>query len=84
MNNFDDGLDLLSTDDLRRVVRFIEDRFVNGVSPLSVRLQMEQPGVMRCDPTLQAARAAVERVLGAVNEARQILRKRLDCEAEDR
>ncbi|MBI4241480.1 MAG: hypothetical protein HY613_07160 [Candidatus Rokubacteria bacterium] len=82
MINFDDRLDLLSTDDLRRVVRFIEDRFVNSVTPLSVRLQMEMPGTLRADRTLRAAQDAVKRVLGAVDEARNILQAALRSEAQ--
>ncbi|MBI4241487.1 MAG: hypothetical protein HY613_07195 [Candidatus Rokubacteria bacterium] len=82
MNSFDDRLDRLSIDELRRVVRFVEDRFVNAVTPLSVRLQMEMPGSLRADPTLQAAQDAVKRVLGGVEEARNILQAALRSEAQ--
>ena len=81
MNRCDDRLEVLATDDLRRVVNFIEDRFANSIAALSIRLQLEMPGTLRADPTLQAAEDAVRRVLGAIEEARMALKKTLDNEA---
>ena len=62
-NRLDDDLSSLSVEDLARVIRFIEDRFINAVAPLAIRLQMELPGVMAADASLQAAQKAVARVL---------------------
>ena len=78
MKKCDDRLEALAIDDLRRVVNFIEDRFANSIAALSIRLQLEMPGSLRADPTLQAAEDAVRRVLGAVEEARMALKKALD------
>jgi len=60
----------LSLEQRRAVCRWVEDRFVNAVAPLSVRLQRESPVNIGCDRTLQEAQAAVDHVMGHVNEIR--------------
>jgi hypothetical protein len=67
---FDHDLSQLSPDDRLRVCRWIEDRFVNAITPLGMRMQREPRVVIDCDPTLQAAAKAVERVMDGVDEAR--------------
>jgi len=66
----DDDLSKLSSEDLRRVCLFIEDRFVNAVAPLDMELQRQMPGVMAADVVYQRARRAVDRVLQIVGEVR--------------
>jgi hypothetical protein len=68
----DDDLSKLSPEDLRRVRRWVEDRMINAIYPLSIRLQMEMPGTMGADLTLQEARGAVDRVMEAVEEVRKL------------
>ena len=74
----DDDLSKLSAEDLARVCRFAEDRFLNAITPLDIRLQQEVPGSIRADQTLRAAQGAVKRVLAAVNEVRMALKIALD------
>ena len=45
---------------------------INAIYPLSIRLQMEMPGTMGADLTLQEARGAVDRVMEAVEEVRKL------------
>jgi hypothetical protein len=57
----------------RRVVcRLVEDRFVNAIAPLSVRLQRESPVNLACDGALQEAQRTVEHVMRCVNEVRRM------------
>ena len=72
----DDVLTNLPPEDLGRVRLWIEDRFINAVCPLAIRLNLEMPWMLSADRTLQEAQRAVERVLAAVEEIR-----RLDGEA---
>ena len=72
MLSLDDDLKNLAPEDLNRVRRWVEDRFVNAVCPLAVRLRLSIPENLRSDYTLQAAQVAVERVLAAVDEVRRI------------
>jgi hypothetical protein len=71
----DDDLSRLSAEDLARVCRWVEDRMINAITPLDVRLQLEMPGTMAADPTLQTARKAVQRVMTAVGELRALARR---------
>ncbi len=71
----DEDLTKLSAEDLGRVVRWVEDRLINAITPLDVRLQMELPGTIRADWTLQAAQAAVRKVMAAVEEVRALSRE---------
>lgn len=70
----DDDLSRLSPEDLARVRRWVEDRFVNAIQPLALRLDMEMPGTIRADPALQEARRTVDRVLARVEEIRALAR----------
>jgi len=72
MQRSDDVLAHLAPEDLGRVRRWIEDRFVNAVCPLAIRLNLEMPWMLRADRTLQEAKRAVDRVLAAVEEVRRI------------
>lgn len=75
MLSLEDDLKQLTPEDLNRVRRWVEDRFVNAVCPLAVRLRLSMPENLRSDYTLQTALVAVERVMAAVDEVR-----RMDCE----
>lgn len=68
----DDVLASLAPEDLGRVRRWIEDRFINAVCPLAIHLNREVPWMLSADRTLQEAQRAVERVLAAVEEIRRI------------
>jgi hypothetical protein len=68
----------LSLDQRRAVCRWVEDRFVNAIQPLALRLQRESPVNMGCDETLQVAQRAVEHVMEHVNEIRQAAGMRVD------
>ena len=68
----DDALTNLPPEDLGRVRRWIEDRFINAVCPLAIRLNLEMPWILSADRTLQEAQRAVERVLAAVEEIRRM------------
>jgi len=70
--NLDCDLRKLSKEDLALVRRWAEDRLISAVTPLHIRLQLEQPGVLACDLTCQEARRTVERILGIVDEVRQL------------
>lgn len=72
MLSLDDDLRNLAPEDLNRVRRWVEDRFVNAVCPLAVRLRLSMPESLRSDYTLQTALVAVERVMAAVDEVRRI------------
>jgi hypothetical protein len=68
----DDDLSKLSPEDLRRVCLYIEDRVGNAINPLAVRLQMEMPGTLAADVTLQAARRTVDRLMAIIKEVRTL------------
>jgi len=69
----DDVLTSLAPEDLGRVRRWIEDRFINAVCPLAIHLNnLEMSWMLGADRTLQEAQRAVERVLAAVEEIRRI------------
>ena len=68
----DDVLATLAPDDLGRVRRWIEDRFINAICPLVIHLNREMPWMLSPDRTLQEAQRTVERVLAAVEEIRRI------------
>lgn len=68
----DDDLKHLAPEDLGRVRRWVEDRFVNAVCPLVVRLRLSLPEKLRSDDTLLVAQVAVQRVLAAVDEVRRM------------
>jgi hypothetical protein len=70
----DDDLSKLNPTDLERVVRWVEDRLINAITPLHVYLQQEMPGSLRADRTLQAAQVAVRKVMAAVEEVRRMAR----------
>jgi hypothetical protein len=72
MRSLDDDLKQLAPADLSRVRRWVEDRFVNAVCPLAVRLRLSMPDSLRSDYTLQTALVAVERVMAAVDEVRKM------------
>ncbi len=72
----DDDLSPLCPEDLSRVCRWAEDRLVNAVTPLAIRLQGEMAGGVCADHTLVAAQWAVSRVLAAVEEIRRIIQSR--------
>jgi len=63
----------LSAADLSRVVAWLQHRLNNGIMPLAVHIGRELPGVIRADPTLQAARHAVAVVQAVVSEAEAAL-----------
>lgn len=71
----DQDLTKLGQQDIRRVQAFCEDRILNAITPLSFRLQMEQPGQIAADPTLQAALKACARLTEIVNEVRGVARR---------
>ena len=79
---FDDRLEVLVTEDLRRVLRWSEDRLLNIVTPLDIHLQRQMPGVIAADPALQCARKTVERIIAVVDEVRMLLKKKVDTEAK--
>jgi hypothetical protein len=68
----DDSLASLRPEDLGRVRSWIEDRFINSVFPLALRLNMEMPWLLSKDRTLQEAQRTIDRVLAAVEEVRRI------------
>jgi hypothetical protein len=68
----DDSLASLRPEDLGRVRSWIEDRFINAVCPLALRLNMEMPWLLSKDRTLQEAQRTIDRVLAAVEEVRRI------------
>jgi hypothetical protein len=68
----DDDLSILDPEDLQRVCVYIEDRFVNAVTPLAVRLQGELPDHVATNPTLQVAQRVVDRILAVVEEVRSL------------
>lgn len=68
----DEKLTDLAPEDLGRVRRWIEDRFINAVCPLEFHLHRDMPWFLGADRTLQEAHRAVERVLAAVEEIRRI------------
>ena len=70
----DMDLSKLSPEHLAIACAWVEDRFLNAVTPLGVRLQMEPPGMMAADKTLQVAQRAVAHVLEHVDEIRAIAR----------
>ena len=72
IRTLDDDLRHLAPEDLNRVRRWVEDRFVNAVCPLAVRLRLSMPENLRSDYTLQTALVAVERVMAAVDEVRRM------------
>ena len=72
MQCVDDSLASLRPEDLGRVRSWIEDRFINAVCPLALRLNMEMPWLLSKDRTLQEAQRTIDRVLAAVEEVRRI------------
>lgn len=72
MDCSDDALANLRPEDLGRVRSWIEDRFLNAVCPLALRLNLEKPWLSGKDRTLQEAQRTIERVLAAVEEIRRI------------
>jgi hypothetical protein len=72
MHYADDSLAGLRPEDLGRVRSWIDDRFINAVCPLALRLNMETPLQLSKDRTLQEARRTVDRVLALVEEVRRI------------
>lgn len=72
MHYSDDSLAGLRPEDLGRVRSWIEDRFINAVCPLALRLNMEMPWLLSKDRTLQEAQRTIDRVLAAVEEVRRI------------
>lgn len=69
----DDDLTRLRPEDLHRVCRWAEDRLINAVTPLVIRLQNQKPpGGPQRDQVLLAAQRAVNQVLAAVEEVRWI------------
>ena len=72
---YDDDLTTLSPEDLDRVCRWVEDRFVNAVTPLAMELQKDRSGTLCADRTLLIAKRAVKRVLAAVEEVRNAIVK---------
>ena len=86
----DDDLSKLNPTDLERVVRWVEDRLINAITPLNVYIQLdvylqqEMPGSLRADRTLQAAQVAVREVMAAVEEVRRIARMQPQMNADER
>ncbi len=72
MRNSEIDLSRIAPEDLRRVSEWIEDRFINAVHPLAIRLQLETSGMPCTHDTLTTAQWTVERVLAAVDEVRRI------------
>lgn len=68
----DDDLSQLAPADRLRVCRWVEDRMINAINPLAIRLQQEMPGSIAADPTLRYAIHAVQRVQAAVAEIRAL------------
>jgi hypothetical protein len=71
-SSLDCDLRKLALEDLAIVRRWAEDRLINAVTSLDIRLQLQQPGVLACDLTCQEARRTVERILGIVEEVRKL------------
>jgi hypothetical protein len=65
-------LEALSPADRIRVCRWAEDRFVNAIAALKVRLSLECPGVLAADKTLQCAQRSVTLVMTGVDEIRTL------------
>jgi len=63
-----DDLTRLSRDDLRIVLAWVQDRMLNAITPLDMRLQMEMPGSLAADPALQAGVHACRKVQAAIRE----------------
>ncbi len=57
-----------------RLLAWVEDRFVNAVTPLHGRLQIleQRPSVEATAAVLRAAQAAVDQVLARVDELRRL------------
>ena len=72
----DTDLSRLSPTDLARVRRWAEDRLINAITPLDIRLQMQMPGVMAADNVYREARRTVERILGIVEEVRDLAERK--------
>lgn len=68
----DCDLSKLAPDDLVRVLRWVEDRMINAIAPLDMRLSLEPPGAMDCDKTLQAGKRACARVMEHIAELRRL------------
>jgi len=69
---FDDDLTNLGAEDLLRVRRWIEDRFVNAIYPLAIHLMLEPPRGHQRTRTLREAKRTVDRVLEVVEEVRKL------------
>ena len=65
-----DDLTKLSAEHLAIVLAWAQDRLINAIAGLDGRLQLEMPGTLAADKTLQAARHAVKRVMAAVDEVK--------------
>jgi hypothetical protein len=72
MLSSEDTLAKLTPEDLGRVRHWIEDRFLNAVCPLALRLNREMPSLLSKDHALQEAQRTIERVLAAVEEIRRM------------
>ena len=72
MVSLEDDLGKLSPADLLRVRRWVEDRFVNAISPLAIRLQLLEADAGQAARTIEEARAAVSHVLEHVEEVRSL------------
>jgi hypothetical protein len=73
-----DEITKFTPDQRLAVCRLIEDRFINAIQPLSIRLQRESPVNLGCDATLQEAQRAVDHVMEHVNEVRRVAGVRED------
>lgn len=56
------------------MLRFIEDRNLNGIAALAVRLQLYRAGRQTAEEVILAADGAVAKIMVAVEEVRKISR----------
>jgi len=72
----DADLSKLRPEDLRRVRLWVEDRLINAVTPLDIRLQMQMPGTMAADVVYREAARTVKQVVAIVDEIRALAERK--------
>ncbi len=72
MADMDADLRSLTPETLAVVRRYLEDRLINAVTALDIRLQMQMPGTMAADVVYQEARRTIARILEIVEEVRAL------------
>lgn len=79
-----DDLRRLAPADLQIVLAWVQDRMLNAITPLDMRLQMEMPGSIAADPALQAGVHACRRVQAAIRELQAVACMAQDVESKSR